>query len=146
MSSLPERSAMVFDTFKIRSYALAERFSFSIAAFQEISANCIYHTNFFQHLTGYLCIAINTGVVLISFFLYIPCFYHAVADIGGIFLLFDGGQFTERDGCDFHMQINTVKQGPGNFIQIFLNRSGWAGTFSFRVIIKSARAGIHGGY
>ena len=45
--------------------------------------------------------------------------------------------------CYFNMQIDPVQQGPGNFIQIFLNSSGRAGTFFFRVIIETTGAWIH---
>ena len=38
------------------------------------------------------------------------------------------------------MQINAVEQWPRNFVQVFLYGAGWTGSFSFRMIIKSAWA------
>ena len=83
------------------------------------------------------------GQVLEALGLYGAGLQHPAADFGaGEFRPLQTGEFVVRNRCDFHVQINAVEQGAGDFRHVAFDHAGAAHTVFVGVVVIAAGAGV----
>ena len=100
--------------------------------------------DFMQHFRRNLCIAGDAGVRK-TLVLNIPCGIHTHFDGRGAFLLCGVREVAKIDRRHFNVQVDTVKQWPGNAAEVSRHGGLRAGARACGVTVIAAWAGVHGG-
>ena len=103
----------------------------------------IYSRKFLYEFRRHLSITVNPLLFLIALLLYLTGCNYPFTNSSAGFALTRIGYLFEGYGNYLYLQVNTVEQRATYLVKVALNLSGIAHTRLCRMVIITARAGIH---
>lgn len=143
MSVLFSRSAMVRETFRIRSYARAERFRAVHGMSQEFQTGGVGLCVTMQQAWRHLGITVDAGLSGKALSLYLSCLDDTFTDACTAFSRGTFGYLLKRYGNNLHLNVDTVEQRAGNLVQVTLYLSRMTDTMAGGMVVVAARTRVH---